>query len=122
MKSEYIILKETKLTNNCPECYSNDGMVLSFKQERQKSKFLVRTKKNVIENIECGKCENTIYPGQWTTDIERVYDYHKKTITSKPGSVKFTGLSYMLFFIVILIAGLGYIYLNHPDILSGLAS
>ncbi|GAA4273466.1 hypothetical protein U6A24_19155 [Aquimarina gracilis] len=118
MKSEYIILKETKLTNNCPECYSNDGMVLSFKQEKQKSKLLIRTKKNVFESIECGKCENTIYPGQWTTDIERVYDYHKKTITALPGSLKFTGLSYFLVIVVILILAAGYIYLYHPELLG----
>ncbi len=118
MKSEYIIIKETKLTNNCPECYSNDGMVLSFKQEKQKSKFLVRTKKNVIENIECAKCENTIYPGQWTDDIERVYDYHKKTISSKPASLKFTSLFYFLLFVILIIAGIGYVYLYRPDLLG----
>ncbi|MBQ0734608.1 hypothetical protein [Aquimarina celericrescens] len=118
MKTEYIVLKETTLTNNCPECYSNDGMVLSFKQEKQKSKLLVRTKKNVIESIECSKCENAIYPGQWTMDIERVYDYHKKTITSKPSSLKFTGLFYILLFIVLAIVGVGYVYAYHPNLLG----
>ncbi|MBP2831391.1 hypothetical protein J8281_04250 [Aquimarina sp. U1-2] len=118
MKKEYIVLKETTLTNNCPECYATDGMVLSFKQEKQKSKFWIRTKKNVLESIVCGKCENTIYPGQWTTDIERVYDYHKKTIDSKPASLKFTGLFYGLLLFVLVIVGLGYLYLYHPDLLG----
>ncbi|AXT62215.1 hypothetical protein D1816_18230 [Aquimarina sp. AD10] len=118
MKTEYITLKETTLTNNCPECYSTDGMVLSFKQQKLKTKFLIKTKKHIIDHIECTKCENQIYPGQWTLDIERVYEYHKKTITSIPSSTKFTGLFYSLLIIVLLIVGLGYTYLYHPDILG----
>jgi len=118
VKIEHITLKETKLTNNCPECYSNDGMTLSFKQERQKSKFLVRTKKNISESIVCDKCETIIYPGQWTMDIERVYHYHKKTITPASGSLKFTTASYILLILMIALIGLGYIYIKHPNLLG----
>ncbi|WP_074406998.1 MULTISPECIES: hypothetical protein [Aquimarina] len=118
MKTEYIILKETTLNNNCPECYSTDGMVLSFKQQRLKSKFLVKTKSNVVESINCNKCENQIFPGQWTTDIERVYDYHKKTITRQSGSLRFTKLFYILTLLAIAIAAFLYIYLYRPDLLG----
>ncbi len=118
MKTEFIILKEAALTNNCPECYSNDGMVLSFKQEKLKSKLIVKTKKEIIESIECGKCETKIYPGQWTIDIERVYDYHKKTIKSKPSSVKFTGLFYTIIALILVLIGFGYIYLFQPELLG----
>ncbi|MBQ4819765.1 hypothetical protein [Aquimarina sp. MMG016] len=118
MKTEYIVLKETTLTNNCPECYSNDGMLLSFKQEKRKSKLMVRTKSNVIESIVCGKCESKIFPGIWTPDIERVYDYHRKTITPKSGSMQFTGLSYALILLTLLIITGGYLYLKHPEIIG----
>lgn len=118
MKTEYIILKETTLNNNCPECYSTDGMVLSFKQQRLKSKLLVKTKSNVVESINCNKCENQIFPGQWTTDIERVYDYHKKTITRQTGSLRFTKLFYILMLLAIGIAAFAYIYLYRPDLLE----
>jgi hypothetical protein len=112
VKTEYITLKETTLTNNCPECYSTDGMILSFKQQKLKSKLLVKTKSNIIENINCNKCETQIYPGQWTIDIERVYNYHKKTIGHKSGSLHFTKLFYILLLIMIAIAVFIYIYLT----------
>lgn len=118
MKTEYIILKETTLNNNCPECYSTDGMILSFKQQRLKSKLLVKTKSNIIESINCSKCENEIFPGQWTIDIERVYDYHKKTINNESGSMRFTGLFYILLLLIILTALGGFIYLYRPDFLG----
>ncbi len=118
MKTEYIILKETTLNNNCPECYSTDGMVLSFKQKKLISKLLVKTKGNVIENIHCNKCENQIFPGQWTQDIDRVYDYHKKTITSKPSSIRFTGLFYAIVILLIALVGIGYTYLYHPELIG----
>jgi len=118
VNAEYIILKETKLNNNCPECYSKDGMTLYFKQEIQQSKFHIRTKKNILEHIQCSKCENVIYPGQWTADIERVYSYHKKTITATSGSLKFTALFYILFAIILFIIVLAYILLMHPEVLA----
>ncbi len=118
MKTEYIILKEATLNNNCPECYSTNGMVLSFMQKRLKSKLLVKTKGNVVERINCNTCENQIFPGQWTQDIERVYQYHKKTIDTKPSSIRFTGLFYMLIFLVLLLVGAGYIYVYQPNLLG----
>ncbi|WP_025742744.1 hypothetical protein [Aquimarina pacifica] len=116
MKTEYITLKETTLTNNCPECYSTDGMVLSFKQQMTTSKFLIKTKSNVVENIFCTKCENEIFPGQWTLDIERVYNYHKKTIPRKKGSIQFTKPFYFVTFILLAILIAIGVYLFDPTI------
>ncbi len=79
---------------------------------------MIKTQGNVIESINCHNCENQIYPGQWTQDIERVYEYHKKTITPTRSSIKFTGLFYLLAFVILLIIGAGYVYLNHPDVLG----
>jgi hypothetical protein len=111
VKTEYITLKETTLTNNCPECYSTDGMILSFKQQKLKSKLLVKTKSNIIESINCNKCETQIYPGQWTLDIERVYNYHKKTIDHKSGSLHFTRLFYTLMLLITVIIVISYLFL-----------
>ena len=62
MKAEYKILKEANLTNNCPVCYANDGMVISFKQKKLKSGLMRRTLKEVEDKIECLKCKSHIYP------------------------------------------------------------
>ncbi len=113
MKTEYITLKEAALTNNCPECYSTDGMVLSFKQQRIKNKLLTKTKGTIIESINCSKCKTQIFPGQWTTDIERVYNYHKKTITHISGSLRFSTLFYVVLFALILIPIVIYLALNN---------
>lgn len=118
MTKEYIILKETKLTNNCPECYSKDGMVLTFKQEKQQSKLFIKTKSTVIDHIQCQKCETTIFPGIWTEDIERVYSYHKKTISPQSSSIKFKGLFYGLLIVVLLLITATYIYINQPELLG----
>ncbi len=118
MKTEYIILKEAPLHNNCPECYSTEDMVLSFKQKKIKSKLLVTTKSNLTESIYCNKCENQIFPGQWTTDIERVYDYHKKTIPQPSGKIQFTKVFYSILFIILLLVTGVYIYFYHPDLLG----
>lgn len=116
MKTEYIILKEAPLNNNCPECYSTEDMVLSFKQKKIKSKLLTATKSNIIESIYCNKCENQIFPGQWTTDIERVYDYHKKTIPQPSGKIQFTWFFYSILFIIFLLVTGAYIYFYYPDL------
>ncbi|WP_299259673.1 hypothetical protein [uncultured Aquimarina sp.] len=115
MKTEYIVLKEAVLNNNCPECYSTEGLLLSFKQQKQLSKLFIKTKKEVIESMDCRKCETTIFPGRWTDDIERVYNYHKKTIDLKPSNIKFTRLFYLIIFLIITISIVLYIFLLRPE-------
>lgn len=116
MKTEYIVLKETILNNNCPECYSTESLLLSFKQKRLFSKLFIRTKEEVIESMHCKKCETVIFPGRWTDDIERVYSYHKKTINAKPSGIRFTGLFYLLLLIVLLLGVATYIFLYYPQL------
>ncbi|GAA4116025.1 hypothetical protein GCM10022393_16460 [Aquimarina addita] len=111
MKTEYILLKEAILTNNCPECYSKDGLTLSFKQEKLHSKLMTKTKREIIEHMNCKTCETTIFPGRWTDDIERTYAYHKKTIAPEPSSIKFTGIFYIILLVTLLIFTAGGFYL-----------
>ncbi len=118
MKTEYIVLKEAVLNNNCPECYSTESLLLSFKQKRLFSKLFITTKGEIIEHMDCDKCKTTIFPGRWTDDIERVYNYHKKTIQPKPSGIRFTGLFYVLILLAVLLSAALYIFLYHPEILE----
>ena len=118
MKKEYIKLKETELNNNCPECFNTDGMVLTFKQEQLRSKFLIKNKQTIIDHIECKKCESVIYPGIWTDDIERVHAYHKKTVTLQSPSLQLRPMFYIVVLVIILLLSTGYVYLNHPEVLG----
>lgn len=100
MKTEQIILKEAILNNNCPECYAKGSITLAFRQKRLRSRLLTIVKPAIEESMHCSKCESSIFPGQWTKDIELVYKYHKKTIRPKPASMHFSGLSYFIFFLL----------------------
>ncbi len=116
MKTEYITLKETILNNNCPECYATESLLLSFKQEKIFSKFMVKTKAAIIEKMNCKKCESEIFPGRWTDDIERVYNYHKKTIHPESSTIRFTSSFYILLLsIVLVVISVVYIYIEYPD-------
>jgi len=101
VKTEYTLLKKTSLNNNCPECYSKEGLTLSFKQKKTHSKFMTKTKGDIVKHMNCTKCETTIFPGRWTEDIERIYTYHKKTIYPEPVSIRFTKLFYVIFSLIL---------------------
>ncbi|WP_378179373.1 hypothetical protein [Aquimarina sp. SS2-1] len=117
MKTEYIVLKEAVLNNNCPECYATESLLLSFKQKRQFSKLFIKTKREILESMDCQKCETTIFPGRWTDDIERVYSYHKKTIDPKKSGIRFTNLSYILIAFILLAVGALCILLYQPELI-----
>ncbi|KAA1243761.1 hypothetical protein [Aquimarina sp. RZ0] len=117
MKTEYIVLKETILNNNCPECYATESLLLSFKQEKVFSRLVIKTKKTIVEQMDCKQCETTIFPGRWTDDIERVYEYHKKTLQPKPSSTRFTNTTYLLLLLFFLLCLSLSIYLYRSDFL-----
>ena len=104
-KERQVLIKEAELTNNCPVCYSNSDLVLRCHQKLVKNSFYVKVTKDLSKVIQCKKCSSTIYPVDWTDDIERVYDYYDKMITPKKPSLKFTPLFYWLLISFILIAG-----------------
>jgi len=118
VKTEYIKLKETILNNNCPECYSQESLQLTFIQERAFSKFSVKVKKGITSTICCTKCHSEIYPGIWTDDIERVYNYHKKTVHPKPASFRITKLFYTILITLILLIAIGLVYVYRPELFS----
>lgn len=72
------LIYTAQLKNNCPECFSTEGMTLEFRQLGY-TNFWYRTYTPSVEShMECDKCGTVIYPISWDESIERVYDYHKK--------------------------------------------
>lgn len=94
MKTTEHILHIAKLNNNCPECYATDGLEISFVQEEMENKFYSKTQKTVAETLYCHGCSNIIYPVNWSEDIDRVYQYHKKQATPKSSQVKLKPITY----------------------------
>ena len=97
------ILHIASLNNNCPVCYATDGLEISFAQEERETKFFVKTDKTVIETLYCKSCKNIIYPVNWTEDIDRIYDYHKKQAIPKSSKVRLKPISYGIILVAMLL-------------------
>tara|TARA_R110000796_G_scaffold31185_22_gene82959 strand:- start:232 stop:588 length:357 start_codon:yes stop_codon:yes gene_type:complete len=104
--SQFFTLKQARISNNCPECYSNDSLELTFKQKLSETQFYKSITNDIVSEICCLNCDVQIFPIRWTDDIEQVVDYHKRGLNSKPKSVKLKPISWAVitFFTVILIA------------------
>jgi len=118
MESNLITIKEVALKNNCPECYTKEGLQLSFKQKLTDTKLYKFMASDVIEELACKKCETTIYPVRWTDDIERSYDYQKKAFTPKASNLKFKPLAWALFIAVDLLILGAILYFAFPEVLG----
>lgn len=118
MKESLITVKEVSLNNNCPECYSTDGLKLTFKQKFIENRFYKSVTKDVTEELACLKCETTIYPVMWTDDIERIYEYQKKAFTPKKPAFKFKKLAWVVFIVFDLVTLLLIILAAFPEILG----
>lgn len=103
MLDKFINLKVVKLKNNCPECYSNEGLQLTFRQRFIETKFYKSITSEIKHIIECKKCNSTIYPVQWTDDIELVFKYHHKAMVPKKASTHLKKASWLVIGTVIFI-------------------
>lgn len=88
MKPQFITISIVKLKNNCPECFSNEGLELSFEQKFVESNFYKSISKETRHQIRCTNCNTQIFPVRWNGDIERVVNYHYKTFKPKAHSFK----------------------------------
>ena len=101
--SAYFTLKEVKLNNNCPECYSNTGLVLTFKQRFIENALYKAVTHDLINEMHCEVCDTSIFPVRWTTGIEQVVAYQRRAATLKPKSFKLKPLAWLLISIDLLI-------------------
>lgn len=102
--SRFFTLKEARISNNCPECYSNDSLELTFKQKLIETRFYKAITDETVSVINCLNCEVQIFPIRWTDDIEQVVDYHKRGLKTKSKPIKLKPIAWFLItFIVIAI-------------------
>lgn len=92
--SRFFTLKEARLSNNCPECYSNDSLELTFKQKLSENIFYKAITADIKSQMQCHNCNTQIFPVRWTDDIERVVDYQKRAVQPKPKSFKLKPLAW----------------------------
>ncbi|MBT8256770.1 MAG: hypothetical protein KJO23_09530 [Bacteroidia bacterium] len=90
------LIHSARVNNNCPECYSTDGLQFSFTQEEVENKLFRYIKKEVSEQLHCENCNQVIYPVKWTEDIERVYNYNKKLAKPLGAGFKLMPLGWIL--------------------------
>ncbi len=67
----------------------------------------------VTHQIKCNKCGSTIYPAQWTDDIERIFNYYQKMAVPEKSAVRFTKLFYaVLLLLLFAVAGAAYLFME----------
>lgn len=104
MPEKLITIKEVALKNNCPECYNNNGLLLTFKQKFIESIFYKSITKETNIVLHCNTCENRIYPVNWNEDIERVVNYHQRAFSPKKASIKLKKSAWLLILAIIFLA------------------
>ena len=97
-QQNYFTLKEVQLNNNCPECYSNTGLELTFKQRFVENAFYKAITEETKNEMHCKTCNTNIFPVSWTNDIEQVVAYQERAIQPKSKSFK---LKKMAWFVII---------------------
>jgi hypothetical protein len=89
------VLHSAKLNNNCPECYGNNGLQISFVQQEIENRFYNKASKHITSTLYCYNCKTTIYPVNWTEDIERVCQYQKKQVVQRDTQIRLKSTSYI---------------------------
>ena len=103
MHKSYVTVKQVELKNNCPECYSNSGLQLTFKQEFLETTLHKTLTQKISHSLYCNTCETEIFPVQWTDDIERVVNYQQRAVKPRPKSIKLKPLAWVFIFFDLLI-------------------
>jgi len=101
--SQFFTLKEVKLNNNCPECYSSDGLELTFKQKLVETLFYKAITDDTINEMHCGRCNTQIFPVRWTDDIEQVVAYQQRAVRPKPKSFKLKRMAWIFIIVDVLL-------------------
>ncbi|WP_452224900.1 hypothetical protein [Lacinutrix chionoecetis] len=104
MSEKLITVKEVALNNNCPECFSKEGLKLTFKQKFLETSFFKSVTQDIATQMHCDNCNTAIFPVQWTEDIERVYTYQMKAFEPKKASKKYKPLFWVIIGVIAAIA------------------
>lgn len=100
MSPMFFTLREVELNNNCPECYSREGLQLTFKQ-RFIENYLYKAISSETEHcLFCTVCETTIFPARWTEDIDLVFKYQQRASPPKPRSLKLKTSAWIFIFVL----------------------
>ena len=114
--TKFFTIKEAKLNNNCPECYSNNGLQLTFKQKFFENAFYKAITNQTSLEIHCNKCNTKIFPVRWTDDLERVVDYQQRAVQQKSKSIKLKPLAWIVIILDLMIVT--FIVLLITDVIS----
>lgn len=105
MPESFIKFKAVVLKNNCPQCYSKDGLRLTFKQKVVETPFYKSITSEIHDKLSCKVCNSTIYPIDWTDDIERVVAYQRKAFTPKKPLTSIKSKTWLLVGAALLLIG-----------------
>jgi hypothetical protein len=103
MKEDYNIVKEVPLNNNCPECFSKQGLQLTFMQKSIDTAFYKSVTNEVSHKMACNNCNSIIYPERWTDDIERVFEYQKKAFEPKKTAFQLKKITWLIIILIAII-------------------
>lgn len=111
MEEKFFTVKEVILNNHCPECYSKDGMHLTFKQKFVETAFYKAISNDIKHTMVCQTCNTAIFPVSWTDDMEQVFDYQQRALVPKSATFKLKKLTWILLIAAIALIVLLNVYL-----------
>ncbi|MEZ4793511.1 MAG: hypothetical protein R2783_08650 [Gelidibacter sp.] len=103
MEEKFFTVKEVVLNNHCPECYSTDGLQLTFRQRFVENAFYKAISNDIKHSMVCHTCHTEIFPVRWTKDVERVFDYQQRAFVPRAATFKLKKLSWILLVITIVL-------------------
>lgn len=110
MTSKTTTLHTARLKNNCPTCFGTDGLEFTFTQKENETALFKKPDATIENALYCHSCKNSIYPVNWTEDIERVFDYNKKIAETNKQFLKVKPLFYILVVVaIVLVAAVVYV-------------
>lgn len=101
MREKYFTVKEVKLNNHCPECYSTEGLILTFKQRFVDTTFYRAISTDTKCSIHCDNCDMEIFPVRWTEEIEQVVKYQTRAFVPKPATTKLKQITWILLIVAV---------------------
>ncbi|MEO6347689.1 MAG: hypothetical protein ABIO60_07245 [Aquaticitalea sp.] len=111
MEEKFFTVKEVELINHCPECYSTDGLQLTFKQKFVENAFYKAISNDIKHTLVCHTCNTEIYPVRWTNDLEQVFEYQQRAFVPKSATFKLKKLTWIVLIAAIALIVLLNVYL-----------